>query len=220
MTRPASAPLLRTPRTLSREERRIQLLEATLETISECGLSRTTLTAVARRAGLSHGLVLFYFESKERLLVETLGYLSDEYQANWRAALASSGPAPEQQLMALVEADFSPQVCQPSRVNAWSAYWSEAQSRPLYMSKCGENDALYARTMEAVCTALNAAHGYTAPPIRAARLIRLAIDGTWLEMMTLIEPYDQAEAKRTVWTLVSLLYPRHFGAEGPFAAAG
>jgi len=30
----------------------MQLIEATIATISECGLSRTTLTEVARRAGL------------------------------------------------------------------------------------------------------------------------------------------------------------------------
>ena len=65
---------------MSREERRKQLFEATLNTIAECGFSRTTLTEVARRAGLSHGLVLFHFETKEKLLTETLDYLSDEYR--------------------------------------------------------------------------------------------------------------------------------------------
>jgi TetR/AcrR family transcriptional repressor of bet genes len=213
-------PPVRVPRTMSREDRRTQLFEATLETIAECGLSRTTLTEVARRAGLSHGLVLFHFESKEKLLVETLDYLSDEYKTNWTAALERADPAPEHKLTALIEADFSPQVCKASRVNAWSAYWGEAQSRPLYMSKCGENDASYIRIMEGICAAMNADHGYTTPPARAARLIRLTVDGTWLEMMTLIDPYDQKEAKNTVWTCLNLLYPRHFGPEGPLGSAG
>lgn len=102
MTNPVSAPPTRPPRTLSRDERRVQLIEATLSTIAECGFSRTTLTEVARRAGLSHGLVLFHFETKEKLLVETLDYLSDEYKANWKAALDSAGPAPEERLAALV----------------------------------------------------------------------------------------------------------------------
>ncbi|PZF77507.1 TetR family transcriptional regulator [Aestuariivirga litoralis] len=219
MSNSVSAPPLRTPRTLSREERRTQLFEATLATIAECGFSRTTLTEVARRAGLSHGLVLFHFDTKERLLVETLDYLSDEYKANWQAALDASGPAPEEKLAALVEADFAPQVCQPSRVNAWSAYWGESQSRPLYLSKCGENDALYIRMLEDVCAGMNASHGYATDPARAARLIRITIEGTWLEMMTLLNPYDQQEAKCTVWTCASLLYPRHFGPDGPLAAA-
>lgn len=220
MTNPVSAPTLRTPRTQSREERRTQLFEATIATIAECGFSRTTLTKVARRAGLSHGLVLFHFETKEKLLDETLDYLSDEYRRNWQAALDTSGPAPEQRLEGLVEADFSPQVCQPSRVNAWSAYWGESQNRPLYLSKCGENDMLYISTLEDVCVAMNAAHGYETDPARAARLIRITVEGVWLEMMTLLHPYDQLEAKRTVWTCIALLYPRHFGPDGPLPQAG
>ena len=214
MTNPVSAPPARAPRTLSRDERRKQLFEATLATIAECGFSHTTLTEVARRAGLSHGLVLFHFETKEKLLVETLDYLSDEYRTNWQSALSASGPAPEQKLAALIDADFSPQVCQPSRVNSWSAFWGESQSRPLYLSNCGANDALYIRTLEDVCAGMNAAHGYKIDPARAARLIRITIEGTWLEMMTLLNPYDEREAKATVWTCAQLIYPRHFGPEG------
>ena len=215
MTNTVSAPPARTPRTLSREERRVQLFEATLAAIAECGFSRTTLTEVARRAGLSHGLVLFHFETKEKLLVETLDYLSEEYRKNWQATLDGSGPAPEQKLAALINADFSPQVCQPSRINAWSADWGESQSRPLYLSKCGENDELYIRTLEGFCAGMNSAHGYQIDPARAARLIRITTEGTWLEMTTLLNPYDVREAKATVWTCAQLLYPRHFGPEGP-----
>ena len=215
MTNTVSAPPARTPRTLSREERRVQLFEATLAAIAECGFSRTTLTEVARRAGLSHGLVLFHFETKEKLLVETLDYLSEEYRKNWQATLDGSGPAPEQKLAALINADFSPQVCQPSRINAWSAYWGESQSRPLYLSKCGENDELDIRTLEGFCAGMNSAHGYQIDPARAARLIRITTEGTWLEMTTLLNPYDVREAKATVWTCAQLLYPRHFGPEGP-----
>lgn len=215
MTSTVPPPPTRTPRTLSRDERRTQLIEATLSTIAECGFSRTTLTEVARRAGLSHGLVLFHFETKEKLLAETLDYLSEEYKNNWHAALTGAGPAPEQRLAALVEADFSPQVCQPSRVSSWVSYWGESQSRPLYLSRCGANDELYMRTLDGICAEMNARHGYATEPSRAARLIRITIEGTWLELMTLLNPYDQAEAKRTVWTCVSLLYPRHFSVEGP-----
>lgn len=215
MPESVSPPPIRTPRTLSREERRKQLFEATLATIAECGFSRTTLTEVARRAGLSHGLVLFHFETKEKLLAETLDYLSDEYKNNWTQSLAAAGPAPEQRLAALIDADFSPQVCQPSRVASWVAYWGENQSRPLYLSHCGANDELYIRTLEGICAEMNARHGYGVEAARAARLIRITIEGTWLELMTLLNPYDQTEAKRTVWTCVGLLYPRHFGAEGP-----
>lgn len=219
MTNPEFAPPVRPPRTLSRDERRTQLIEATLATIAECGYSRTTLTEVARRAGLSHGLVLFHFETKEKLLTETLDYLYEEYRQNWQKALAAAGTAPEQKLAALVEADFNPDICQPSRLYSWCAFWGESQSRPLYQARCGANDESYNRILEDVCVGMNKTHGYSVDPVRAARLIRITIEGTWLEMMTVANPYEVEEAKSTVWTCASSLYPRHFGPEGPFAAA-
>ena len=76
---------------MSREARRIQLMESTIETLAARGFSRTTLTEVAKAAGLSHGLVLFHFETKEKLLSETLAYLADEYHQNWQDALARVG---------------------------------------------------------------------------------------------------------------------------------
>jgi len=220
VTEPVSAPPARAPRTLSRDERRTQLFEATLTTIAECGLSRTTLTEVARRAGLSHGLVLFHFETKDKLLAETLDYLSDEYANNWQTALAAAGPAPEDRLVALVDADYNPAVCRSSRLYSWCAYWGESQSRPLYQARCGANDELYNSTLEGICAEMNSVHGYTADPVRAARLIRITIEGTWLELMTMINPYDQQEAKMTAWTCASYLYPRHFGPDGPLKPAG
>lgn len=215
MTPPKPADITRKPRTLSRDARRSQLIEATIAVIAERGYSRTTLTEVARRAGLSHGLVIFHFESKEKLLAETLDYLSEEYRSNWKTALAGAGPLPEQQLAALVEADFKPEICGPGRLSAWCAFWGESQSRPLYQARCGANDEHYNKTLEAICRQMNAQHGYIVDPARAARLIRITIDGTWLELMTLVNPYDQQEALMTVWTCLAGLYPRHFGAEGP-----
>ena len=70
------------PRKMSRESRRAQLIESTIETLALRGYARTTLTEVARTAGLSHGLVNFHFETKEKLLSETLGYLAEEYRLN------------------------------------------------------------------------------------------------------------------------------------------
>ena len=218
MNPPATTPPARAPRTLSRDERRAQLIEATLATIAECGFSRTTLTEVARRAGLSHGLVLFHFETKDKLFAETLDYLSEEYRRNWQAALDGAGPNPEQRLAALVEADFSPQVCQPSRLYSWCAFWGESQSRPLYLEQCGGNDEAYSHVMEGICAEMNARYGYSVDPVRAARLIRITVEGTWLELITTINPYSQDEAKRTVWTCASVLYPRHFSPEGLIGA--
>lgn len=210
MTQPALQTEPRPPRTLSKDARRAQLIEATIATMAEFGYSRTTLTAVAKRAGLSHGLVLFHFETKENLLSETLDFLSEEYRANWQAALAAAGERPEAQLEALVRADFAPAICTRDKLAAWCAFWGESQSRPIYQARCGSNDEHYNRVLEDVCARMNAVHGYAHDPERVSRLIRISVEGVWLDMMTMATPYATEEAVATVWLGMAALYPRQF----------
>ena len=197
------------PRTLARDTRRAQVIEATIDCLADKGFSRTTVTEVAKRAGISHGLVLFHFQSKDNLLAETLDYLAEEYRANWQAALAVAGKAPEAQILALLQADFAPSVCTPARLAAWCAYWGESQSRPLYQSRCGANDALYNETLVGICQRMNQLYGYAHNPERTARLIRIMTEGVWLDLMTLEGPYSVAEAFETVMTGARALYPGH-----------
>lgn len=199
---------------MSREKRRRQIIEATIETLASRGYSRTTLTEVARTAGLSHGLVLFHFETKEKLLAETLAYLAEEYRRNWTAALEVVRDDPADQLAALIEADFHPSVCAPSRLAAWCSFWGEAQSRPLYQATCGEKDADYTAALEEICARLSAAGRYGRDPIHIARIIRVTIEGVWLDMMTMATPYSRDEALETVRVCVALCFPDHFGPGG------
>ncbi|HTC83182.1 MAG TPA: TetR family transcriptional regulator, partial [Rhizomicrobium sp.] len=58
-----------------KESRRVQLIEATIDTLARHGFAEFTLAQVAEAAGLSQGIVNFYFHSKEALLVETLKFM-------------------------------------------------------------------------------------------------------------------------------------------------
>ncbi len=199
-------------RTLARDERRRQVIEATLSVIASRGLARLTLTEVARKAGISHGLVLFHFETKENLLSETLAQLADEYQQNWEAAVAAAGPGPADKLLAMVEADFHPAVTTPERLAAWCAFCGETQSRPAYQDICGDRDAAQIARMEALCAALVRDGGYSIDPVHAARILRLVVEGTWLDLITVENAYQPEEGRRTVRTAFSLCFPRHFPA--------
>lgn len=199
---------------MSREARRAQLVASTIKTLAERGYSRTTLTDVARAAGLSHGLVLFHFETKEKLLAETLGFLAEEYRQNWQSALAAVGDDPADQLNALIEADFAPAICTPDRLAAWCSFWGEAQSRPLYQEACGEKDDAYNLQLESICQRLSDAGGYGREARHMARILRNTIEGAWLDMMTMVAPYSPDEALTTVRTCAALCFPNHFTAEG------
>ncbi len=204
-------------RKLSREERRLQLIDATIAVIAENGFARTTLGEVARRAGLSHGLANFHFESKDKLLAATLEHLSDEYRANWQAALAMAGPHPADRIAALIYADFAPAICTADRLAAWCAFWGEAQSRPMYQDVCGNNDEEYQVVLEGFCRDLLAVGGYGGDAVRIARVLRVATEGVWLDLMTLQSPYSRDEARATVLASAAAFFPRHFGPEGRLA---
>ena len=198
------------PRTRTRDWRRAQVIEATIQCLADRGFSRTKVTDVAARAGISHGLVLFHFQSKENLLAETLDFLLHEYRQNWQAALSAAGEAPEARILALIEADFNPAICTPARLAAWCAFWGERQSRPLYQSRYAANDGHYNATLADLCARMNALHGYSHHPERVARLIRIMVEGVWLDMMTLEDPYPVSEAIETVLAGMRALYPAHF----------
>jgi TetR/AcrR family transcriptional regulator, transcriptional repressor of bet genes len=200
----------RSRRTLARDERRQQVIEATISVIATRGLARLTLTDVARQAGISHGLVLFHFESKENLLDETLAYLADEYQRNWEAALLQAGPGAADRLSAMIEADFHPSVTTPARLATWCAFWGEAQSRPSYQRICGERDAFQIRQIEMFCAELVQEGEYDLNPVHAARILRLVVEGTWLDMMAVENPYSAQEGRRTVEAALSLCFSKHF----------
>jgi len=109
--RPASPkaptePAERRGRKASKEVRRLQLIEATIDSLAKRGYAETTMADVADGAGLSRGIVNFHFESKEKLLIATLQHMYEEYSSHWRQALERAGEDPADQLKALVAADF------------------------------------------------------------------------------------------------------------------
>jgi hypothetical protein len=54
------------------EASREAILEAAREVFSERGYARATIREIARRAGVTHGLVMRHFGTKEQLLIEAL----------------------------------------------------------------------------------------------------------------------------------------------------
>lgn len=197
-----------------RAYRREQLIEATISTLARRGLSQTTLSDVAKTAGVSHGLINFHFQTKESLLSETLSYMSNEHRGIWMAALAAAGPDPAARLNALIMAEFDETHLSRDRLTAWCVFWGESQNRPLYLEQCGENDRAQIRAFEESCESLAAAGGYGIDPRFAARVLRLTIEGVMLELMFSALPYPVEDARKTAFFCAAMLFPRHFTSEG------
>ncbi len=89
---------------------RQKLIDATIDSIAELGLSDTTIGTVVKRAGLSQGIVNLHFDTKEALLAETLRFLSGEWEAAWRDRFDQGAVDPAAGLQTMVLSVFEPAV--------------------------------------------------------------------------------------------------------------
>src|SRR5512141_3249618 len=98
-------------------ERRLALLKAAFREVAERGFSDVTLEDIAVRAGVSKGVTLYYFESKEALFRELFGWLIAGLHARMREA-TGTGDA-RARLAALVDVIFT----SPERNRAFFAVY-------------------------------------------------------------------------------------------------
>jgi TetR/AcrR family transcriptional repressor of bet genes len=182
-----------TKRNLSKAERRQQLIKATIRCVARSGLSATTMAEVTKEAGLSLGIVNLHFQSKEKLLVETLRFVAHEYQAEWRKVLDLPGD-PETRIARLIELDYSARVCQREKLAVWFAFWGEARSRPTYRRICADVDREYVRVVQQICDEICELDAPLAVDTEVVAYGYAALtDGLWLDL--LISPRDMTRVK-------------------------
>ena len=193
-----------------KELTRQALINATIDQIAASGFAETTLAKVSRRASVSRGLVNFHFASKDQLLVETLRFLTVEYLQFWQKALTKTGLDAAGRLVALIEADFHPQVCNRKKIAVWYAFWGEARSRPTYMEVCAAADREYIAAVNGLCREIAEQGGYRISSVAVSRGLRAMIDGLWLELLLSPQNFDRTAAKRTCLLHLALAFPKHF----------
>jgi AcrR family transcriptional regulator len=71
---------------------RDRILRASLSLITEVGIDQVRLAEIARRAEMSSGQVIYYFSSKEHILLETLAWREHQETAERRLALPKAAP--------------------------------------------------------------------------------------------------------------------------------
>jgi TetR/AcrR family transcriptional repressor of bet genes len=208
-------------RTASKEERQEQLIQATIRSVASRGLSDTTMATVANEAGLSQGIINLHFQSKERLLIETLRYIADEYRQAWKKALGVAGDSPPARLEALVLIDFRLPVCDRNKLAVWFAFWGESKSRPTYRKICAERDRAYRSEMIEVCQSLIDAGRYSnidAESVAAGLSAMTA--GLWLDMLTNPRSMSREDGRAICRQFLAATFNRHFMPAAEASGAG
>ena len=104
---------------------RAALLDAAIECLAELGYAETTVTEVAKRAGVSRGAQLHHFPTKAELLTAAVTHLFDRRMALYRKAFANLDPGADR-LDASIELLWS-MYGGPGFI-AWAELWMAARS--------------------------------------------------------------------------------------------
>jgi TetR/AcrR family transcriptional repressor of bet genes len=203
-----------------KEARRIQLMEATIDCIAARGFAELTLADVAKAAGLSVGIVNFYFRSKDVLLIETLRHLVADYIQQTNENIRSAGPSAAAQVEAMIDSDFHRAIANRKKVTVWYAFWGETRWRPEFLKICQQlSDSFHDETRE-VFARLIAEGGYAAVDADlVARGFDAMIDGLWLDMLINPKAVDREAAKQVVRTFLAGIFPNEFGRQSTGGAA-
>ncbi|MFI6601225.1 TetR/AcrR family transcriptional regulator [Nonomuraea sp. NPDC050536] len=130
------------------ERPREQMLEAAMSAITEHGLAELTMAALARRLGTSGGHLLYYFGSKDQLLLETLVW-SETRLAPRRAGLLSVEGSAQDRLRAYVEL-YLPTSQGDPRWLLWVDVWSRTLAVPELRETQAELDLAWHETLVAL----------------------------------------------------------------------
>ena len=195
----------------SRERRRNQLIAATIKCIGKRGLSGTTLAEVARQAGLSQGIVNLHFETKENLLQQTLRYLTSEYQELFERTVANSGPDAAGKLLALMELDLRPKVCDPAKLAVWFAFWGETKAVPTYQKIGADLDRYYDQVVFQLCEEIIDDGDYASISARQVSDVLTSITiGMWLSCLLAPKDWDRHAALDAVTAYLRSVFPQHY----------
>lgn len=186
--------------------RRQQLIKATMEAIDEVGLAEATVIQIARRAGVSAGIISHYFGGKNGLLEATMRQiLTDLNSAVAARRKALEENTPRAHIGAIIEGNFDrTQVTGPA-AKTWLAFWASSMHKPVLQRLQYVNDRrLYANLCHQFQRVMprrdakNAAHGLAA-----------MIDGLWLRGALAPEGLDAAEARYLAHTYLDQLLRHH-----------
>lgn len=198
-------------RTASKEARRQQLIEATIKCISERGIGSTTLGDVAREAGLSQGIVNLHFESKDNLFNETLRYLAEEYKSLFEKTLEKSGPDAADKLLALMELDLKPSVCDQKKIAVWFGFWGEVKAMPAYRKMCNDYDRGYDRVIERLSKEMITEGKYDNINAKnIADVLSSLTNGLWLSCLMSPKNWDRHAALESVKGYLKSVFPQHY----------
>jgi gamma-glutamyl-gamma-aminobutyraldehyde dehydrogenase len=197
----------------SRGRQRKRLIDACISALHIHGPSRTTVEKVVAIAGMSPGIVRFYFDSKAAMLVASLQFLATEFEERLLVPVAQLKDTPVRALETLVDLYLDPDIASPRKVSVWYSFWGEASSRQEYYDICGQKDESFASLVRDLVERLivEAQAPHLDRDAVALGLIGV-LEMLWQGFAFQSEPdIDRAAAKHRCMAYLRSVFPREFG---------
>jgi AcrR family transcriptional regulator len=117
--------------------RREQILQAALDVALHDGIDGLTVRGVAAQAGLSHGLVHFHFERKDRLVLALLDWVLAETLTLHLPEDQAGEPDPLQRMSRLLRQEMERLAQEPKRTRLFLEFWALGARHPAMQARIG-----------------------------------------------------------------------------------
>jgi AcrR family transcriptional regulator len=177
--------------------RREQIVAATVRCLAREGYTRLTMKKVAREAGVSQGILHYYFAGKRAILASTLEAVSRDLDRRVAAAQSRTGRDPAARLRALVRACLETAVSRPEVWVVFVEFWGEMlHDRRLRTLNAGVYDRTRRLIARLIGEGTRAGRFRAVHPVRAAAVVLGLVDGVSLQLTFDPKAFGVAEAAR------------------------
>jgi len=217
----ASSNSLNAPERASRARQRLRLIDACISALHMHGPSRTTVEKVVALADMSPGIVRFYFDSKDAMLLASLAHLAAEFEERVMRPVAQLRQTPVRALEQLVELYLDAEVASPRKVSVWYSFWGEASSRQEYLEICGKKDDDFAALVRDLIERLIAQSGESHLDADAVALGLIGVlEVLWQSIAFMQESQiDRIAAKQRSLAYLRSVFPGQFARHADKAAS-
>lgn len=171
------------PRPSMEAERREQILDATCDVIAATGLPNLRMASIAKAAGVSSGMIHYYFDTKHDVIAAAFEYnLTNSLQRHqW---VLESGKDPLAVLQDLVESYLPGDAPSVRGWKVWITLWAEAMRDPALQEL---NERLYGRWRDLVTDVIRRAQqqGQARPgdPVQMSNMLVGMLDGLAVQVL-------------------------------------
>ena len=166
---------------------RQRLIDATLNCLAAHGYHGSSVRKIAASAGVTAGLLKYYFSGKAELMIEAYRHFRRSGLMAVLSEAENAGPDPTKQLEAYAKAIFSVRIGGGRRLRLmkiWIGFLGLVVTDPDISAEQSEVYEIYVRELSSYITHIYAGRGETLTSDAAWKLaigIHSVIDGLWLE---------------------------------------